>query len=75
MLSFLLLSLIASVVLTILANVGLWVWRKRGGEIARRAEEAFGETPARAQIIFPWRTMLIVSIGLTILVNALLFIL
>ncbi len=75
MLSFLLLSLIASVVLTILVNVGLWVWRKRGGDVARRADEAFGDTPPRVRMIFPWRTMLIVSIGLTILVNALLFIL
>ena len=73
---FLLVSLAASVILTVLLNVLLRVFPGTSRRVADHVEEMFeqeqppeAEHGPRVHVWFPWRTMLLVSIGLTLLVN------
>lgn len=77
--NFLIQSLIASVVLTVLINVLPRLWPKATRKIERQVHEkidaAFqeqedGQRP-RVKVFFPWKTMLAVSVILTILFNIL----
>ena len=75
---FLVSSLIASVVLTVLLNLLPRLFpgatRKAEQEIHRRVEYAWdgrepGDDGPRVKVFFPWKAMLLISIGLTIVVN------
>ena len=76
--NFLVLSLVASVFLTVLLNVALWLFPDSGRRLEERIEETFerradaadNDAP-RVRVYFPWRLMLIVSIGLTLVLNLL----
>jgi len=74
---FLIQSLIASIVLTVLINVLPRFFpettRKVEREVHEKIERAFeeqenGQRP-RVRVFFPWKTMLIISLVLTVLVN------
>jgi len=78
---FLIQSLIASVVLTVLINVLPRLFpnqsRKVENNIHKKIEEAFQEdelrreegSGPRVKVFFPWKSMLVISIVLTVLVN------
>jgi hypothetical protein len=78
--SWLAVSLVASVVLTIVVNVVLWLFPHG----ARRLHESLGrlanerpadrdeDQPSRMRVIFPWRLMIIGSLVLTVVANVLL---
>lgn len=74
---FLVTSLIASVVLTVLINLLPRLFpdatRKAEQQVHDKLEEAFAEredgTRPRVRVFFPWKTMLVVSVVLTVLVN------
>ena len=74
---FLLYSIIASVVLTVILNVLPLLFPNVAVKIQRKFEEHAhrsinqheGDTPPRVKVFFPWKAMLIVSIVLTVLVN------
>jgi hypothetical protein len=74
----LLVSLVASMVLTIVANVALRTFRGSGDRASRRFESWAGADEhrrpdsgreRRVAVFFPWKTALIASIVLTILLN------
>jgi hypothetical protein len=74
----LLVSLVASVVLTIVLNVALRVFRGSGDCAPRRFESWAGAgeqrrpdggRDRRVAVFFPWKTALIASLVLTILLN------
>ncbi len=75
--NFLITSLIASVVLTALINILPMLFpktaQKAQRKIKEKVEESFNEqehgTGPRVKVFFPWKTMLIVSLVLTVLVN------
>jgi hypothetical protein len=77
---YLVLSVVASIVLTVLLNVALRVIPGAGqrvDEALRRAAERV-EPPdvakrARVRVVFPWRLMLIGSLMFTVLLNLLLW--
>ncbi len=76
--SFLITSIVASIALTILANVGLWMLsrRSRRGH-SRRIDPGRGasmpwpggRTRTTTRVFFPWKLMLAVSIIATIAIN------
>jgi hypothetical protein len=77
----LLVSLVASLVLTIALNVTLRVFRGSGDGASRRFESwagaderrrSNGGRERRAAVFFPWKTALIASLVLTILLNVVL---
>jgi hypothetical protein len=74
----LLVSLVASLVLTIALNVALRVFRGSGDRASRRFESWAGADEQRRPdggrerrvvVFFPWKTALIASLVLTILLN------
>jgi hypothetical protein len=71
-------SLVASVVLTILLNIGLRLFpgaaRRLGDALTRTAERPTDDQPDRStvRVFFPWKAMLIGSLLLTLLINAVL---
>ncbi len=75
--NFLLASIIGSVVLTVLLNVLPLIFpnaaakaQKKLEENARRAiEQHEDDQRPRVKVFFPWKTMLIISVVLTVLVN------
>jgi hypothetical protein len=74
--NWLLVSLVASVVLTIVLNVGLRAFRGPGDRTSRRLESWPGAddqrrpgSERRVAVFFPWKAALIASLVLTILLN------
>lgn len=75
--SFLLLSLIGSVILTVLFNLLPLLFPKTARKAERRVHAKMGEAIERAErgegprvkVFFPWKLMLLVSVVLTVLVN------
>jgi hypothetical protein len=75
----LLVSLVASVVLTIVLNVALRVFRGSSGDRSSRRVDSWpgtdeqrrrsGGRERRVAVFFPWKTALIASLVLTILLN------
>ena len=73
-------SLVVSVVLTIVLNVAIRAWpgaaerttRQLHDRAQRQQPDGFGRGQGRVRVIVPWRSMLLASIGLTIVVNILL---
>ena len=71
-------SLIVSVVLTVVLNVGLRAFPNAGNRAARTLEERAWQERAgrrdegRVRVFFPWKAMLVVSILLTVLLNLIL---
>jgi hypothetical protein len=74
----LLFSLVASVVLTIVANLVLRAFRGSGDRLSRRVESWAGADEQRrpnsgrerrVEVFFPWKTALIASLVLTVLLN------
>ena len=78
--NWLVVSLVASVVLTIVLNVAIRLWpgaADRGtrqlDDWAQRQDAAeFGDGPDRVRVIVPWKAMLLGSIALTVLLNVVL---
>jgi hypothetical protein len=75
---FLVLSLLASMVLTVLVNVVLWIFPgvgKRVEEAFRRASDRTRPPPtdepsrSAVRVVFPWRFMLVASLVVTVLLN------
>lgn len=62
----LLLSLVASVVLTVVLNVAIRLRPDTGQDATQ-----LGDPQRRVRVIVPWKAMLLASIGLTILLNVL----
>lgn len=71
-------SIVASVVLTIVLNVALRAFRGSGDRSSRRSENwpradqrpgGNGGRERQVQVSFPWKTALIASLVLTILLN------
>ena len=75
--NFLITSLIASVVLTVLINILPMLFPNTAQKAQRKLREKIDEqisnqeqgNAPRVQVFFPWKTMLIVSLVLTVLVN------
>ncbi len=76
--NFLLYSIVGSVVLTVLLNALPLLFPKAADKAKRKLQDSVtasveaaerGEKP-RVQVFFPWKAMLIASIVLTLLVNA-----
>jgi hypothetical protein len=70
-------SIVASIVLTIVLNVALRLFpsasRRMHEAVVRRAERpAYESGRPKVRVIFPWKTMLIGSLLLTLLINAVL---
>jgi hypothetical protein len=73
------LSLVASIVLTVLVNVALWIFPRVGErfeESLRRAAERAKPEPddtnrSAVRVLFPWKLMLIASLVLTLALNLL----
>lgn len=73
----LVLSLVASVVLTVVLNVAIRLWpgaARRGEQqltnwAQRQRPTELGSEQRRVQVIVPWKAMLLASLGLTILLN------
>jgi hypothetical protein len=71
-------SIIASIVLTVALNVALRLFpktaRRLHERIAQRAERMAYDQPSgsNVRVIFPWKAMLIGSLLLTLLINAVL---
>jgi hypothetical protein len=69
---------VASIVLTVLLNVGLRLFpgsaRRLSDAFTRRAERPGDDEPGRSKVrvIFPWKAMLVGSLLLTLLINAVL---
>lgn len=65
-------SIVASVVLTVVLNVGLRALPGAGERAARRLDEAMAARrprDRRVQVWFPWKSMLVVSLVVTVLLN------
>lgn len=77
MTDFLILSLVASIVLTVLLNAAPLIFPKSSQKLERKVQQKINETieqqdqgnQPRIRVFFPWKTMLAISIGLTVLVN------
>jgi hypothetical protein len=72
----LIVSLVLSVVLTLVANVGLRVFPQLGPQVARwfaaiTASDKPDRSahPSRVQVFFPWQAMIVASIILTALLS------
>jgi len=80
--NFLLTSLIASVVLTLALNLLPALFPKAAAKAERKIVEKMQEThndrvdPAtpKVRVFFPWKAMLLISLGLTVAVNVIGFI-
>jgi hypothetical protein len=75
--SWLVVSILLSVVLTVLANVALRLFPDAGHRIARRASERAnfdGSSRSAARLFLPWKTMIVASVVLTIVINVILWI-
>lgn len=78
---FLLTSLIASIVLTLALNLLPALFPNAAAKAERKIVEKMREThddrinpdTPRVKIFFPWKAMLAISIGLTVLVNVVAF--
>jgi hypothetical protein len=68
-------SIVLSVVLTVVLNVALRAFPGAGDRAARRLEQAARRDRGdrRAQVWFPWKAMLVASLGLTVVLNLLLW--
>ena len=74
---FILYSLIASVILTLVVNLLLWIFPnaatwfyRKLEEFAKQAtQEQQDESTPRIRVYFPWKAMIIISIVLTVLLN------
>jgi hypothetical protein len=71
-------SIVASIVLTVVLNLVLWLFpgagRRLGEAVTRlveRSDKQEGADPGRVRVFFPWKAMLIASIVLTIAINVL----
>jgi hypothetical protein len=65
-------SIVVSVVLTAALNLGLRAFPGAGERAARRLDRAMAadrDDDRRVHVWFPWKAMLVVSLGLTVLVN------
>ena len=77
----LVISVVLSVVLTVLLNVGLRAFPNAGQRVARTlvdltspsADDVRG-SERRVRVFVPWKTMIIASVVLTILINLVLWI-
>ena len=73
MADFLWISLIASVVLTVGINLLFWMFPGMGRSLSnwthRQSQEQDDQKHSNVRIIFPWKTMIVLSVGLTILLN------
>jgi hypothetical protein len=76
--NWLLVSVVASVVLTIVLNVALRAFRGSGDRVSRRFEHwtggdgqrrPDGGREGRVRVVFPWKTAVIASLVLTVLLN------
>lgn len=75
--NFLLTSLIASIVLTVLINVLPLVFPNAAAKAQRKIEENARQAieqhedqdQPRVKVFFPWKTMIVISLLLTIVVN------
>ena len=75
-------SIIASIVLTVVLNLVLWMFPGAGRRLSEavtrlveRSDNNDGAEPGRVRFSFPWKAMLIASIVLTIAINAVLLLL
>lgn len=77
--NFLLQSLVASIVLTVLLNVVPRLFPNAAEKAERKLQESMeerarsaehGEPQPRVRVFFPWKAMLIISIVLTVVLNA-----
>ncbi len=68
-------SLIASVILTVAANLAIRWWPGAGGHGPRQLDDRPAEQPTGAdgqrqvRVVVPWRAMLLVSVALTVALN------
>lgn len=73
--SWLVLSLVSSIVLTVVLNLGVRAFPNGGRRIEERTERWFEsrrvDDAPRVRVFFPWKAMLIGSIALTVIVNLL----
>lgn len=75
--NFILSSLIVSLVLTVVLNILPMLFPKSSAKVERKIHEKISETVARREVdnhsrvrvFFPWKVMLVISVGLTIVVN------
>lgn len=74
--AFLVTSIVASVLFTMALNVLPRLFpnaaRKTEAQVHQRMEEAFREQESdgsRVQVFFPWKAILAISLGLTVVVN------
>lgn len=74
--NWLLISIVASVVLTVLLNLGLRAFPGAGDRAARGLYERMPDEPAggwdrrpQVRVWFPWKAMLIASVLLTLVLN------
>jgi hypothetical protein len=75
-------SIVASIVLTVVLNLMLWLFpgaaRRMGDAVTRlvdRSADQAPDEPGRVRFYFPWKAMLIGSIALTIAINVVLLLL
>lgn len=73
---FLLFSIVASIVLTVVLNLVPMIFPNSATKLKRKMMEQLEEsdkTPAskkpRVQVFFPWKAMLLISVVLTVVVN------
>jgi hypothetical protein len=65
-------SVVLSIVLTVLLNVAVRAFPGAGERAAKRLDEMVSradERPGRVRVVAPWKTMLVVSLVLTVLFN------
>ncbi|HVT76101.1 MAG TPA: DUF2905 family protein [Acidimicrobiales bacterium] len=62
-------SIVLSVVLTIVLNVLVRAFPGGAHRVARRVDQWAAAPGPRVRVFFPWRSMLLASVVLTILVN------
>ncbi|MBC6403365.1 MAG: DUF2905 family protein [Hyphomonadaceae bacterium] len=74
---FLITSLVASILLTVIINIILMIFPNSARKVERgisekvqdiQRDEDKGQKP-RVRVFFPWKTMLFLSLGLTLLIN------
>ena len=70
----LVLSIVLSVGLTVVLNLAVRAFSGGSGRAARRLDDRMaahddGARRARVRVFFPWRSMLVASVVLTVLVN------
>jgi hypothetical protein len=69
-------SIVLSVILTVVLNVALRAFPHAGERAARRLDEMVSRGQDRESRVFvPWKAMLLVSLGLTLALNLLIWIL